>query len=69
MRIWQFERKNHMKPTVWKDAGLWWASVYDIAGNYHCDMAFTHSAALDQAYEYAAMNRAAQALQSLGEAA
>lgn len=69
MTKFQFERENPMKPFVHFDGHVWWATVYDIKGNYHCELKFNRTAALEQAQEYAAMNRAAQALHQLGEAA
>ena len=69
MTKFQFDRKNPLKPNVHFDGHVWWATAYDINGNYHCELKFNHADALEQAHEYAAMNRAAQALHQMGEAA
>ena len=65
------DRNAGHKPRIYKltEKGMWWADVRTHDEQYKCDCFFTYSAALDQAHEYAAMNRAAQALHQLGEAA
>lgn len=68
MSIQQRKQADPTKPTVCKfyeGMSIWWAQVLDLDGNYHCDMFFSHAEALEQAYEYAAMNKAARVLRGL----
>jgi len=67
MRIWQHERKDPTKPVVCQpySHGMWWAQVMDLEGKYYTDCFFTQQQALDQAHEYAAMNRAARFVKNL----
>lgn len=63
MKTPQRHRSNPLKPSVRKlyGNGMWWAEVMDANGQYVCQCCFTHAAALQKAYEYAAMNKAASA--------
>lgn len=56
------------KPRVFKvmPGGMWWADGWHTEGHYVFDVFPTYTEALDQAHEYAAMNRAAAALRNLG---